>query len=127
VAVEVGGPPAVVAGSPALLQQLVTNLVHNAIVHNLDVGGRVSVRTHDLPEGMAVVIENTGPPVPADRVGVLTEPFQRGTERARGDDHAGVGLGLAIAERIAQAHDGSLVLTPRIDGGLIVTVWLPRG
>lgn len=126
VAVEVGGMPAVVSGSGALLQQLVTNLVHNAIVHNLDLGGRVAVRTHDLPEGLALVVENTGPVVPGERLTVLAEPFQRGTERARGDDHAGVGLGLAIAARIAQAHDGSLVLTPRPDGGLIVTVWLPR-
>ncbi|MFJ4253857.1 sensor histidine kinase [Microbacterium sp. NPDC090003] len=126
VTVEVGGVPAVVAGSAALLQQLVTNLVHNAIVHNLDFGGRVAVRTHDLPDGLAVVVENTGPAVDAERVGMLVEPFQRGAERARGDDHVGVGLGLAIAERIAQAHDGSLVLTPRADGGLIVTVWLPR-
>ncbi len=126
VTVEVGGVPAVVSGSAALLQQLVTNLVHNAIVHNLDFDGRVAVRTHDLPEGLAVVVENTGSVVSADRVEVLVEPFQRGAERARGDDHVGVGLGLAIAERIAQAHDGSLVLTPRPDGGLIVTVWLPR-
>lgn len=56
----------------------------------------------------------------------LTEPFQRGAERTRDEDHAGVGLGLAIAQRITQAHGGSLVLTPRADGGLIVTVWLPH-
>lgn len=127
VTVEIGGSPAHVTGSSALLQQLVTNLVHNAIVHNLAFDGRVAVRTHDRPEGMAIVVENTGAVVPPERVGVLVEPFQRGVERARSDDHAGVGLGLAIAERIAQAHDGSLVLTPRVDGGLIVTVWLPRG
>lgn len=126
VTVEISGAPAHVSGSAALLQQLVTNLVHNAIVHNLDVGGRVAVRTHDLPEGMAVVVENTGDVVAADRVAVLVEPFQRGAERTHGDDHVGAGLGLAIAERIALAHDGSLVLTPRPDGGLIVTVWLPR-
>jgi two-component system, OmpR family, sensor histidine kinase VanS len=126
VTVEVGGVPAVVSGSGALLQQLVTNLVHNAIVHNLDVDGRVAVRTHDLPEALAVVVENTGAVVDADRVAVLVEPFQRGAERARGDDHVGVGLGLAIAERIVRAHDGTLVLTPRPDGGLIATVWLPR-
>ena len=47
-------------------------------------------------------------------------------ERARGDDHAGIGLGLAIVQRIAQAHDGSLVLTARESGGMNVTVWLPH-
>ena len=54
----------------------------------------------------------------------LTEPFQRGTERIQAD-HAGVGLGLAIVKSITQAHDGSLILTPRPAGGLRVTVRLP--
>jgi two-component system sensor histidine kinase VanS len=57
-------------------------------------------------------------------VSTLTEPFQRGSERIR-TDHAGVGLGLAIVERITQAHEGSLTLTPRGAGGLCVTVRLP--
>ncbi len=115
-----------VRGSAALLQQLIANLVHNAIVHNLASGGRVAVRVHEYPESVALVVENTGPIVPPERLPSLVEPFQRGAERTRSDDHAGAGLGLAIAERITQAHDGSLVLTPRPDGGLIVTVWLPR-
>jgi two-component system sensor histidine kinase VanS len=56
-------------------------------------------------------------------VSTLTEPFQRGT-RTR-TDHAGVGLGLAIVNSIALAHDGTLTLTPRPEGGLCVTVRLP--
>jgi two-component system sensor histidine kinase VanS len=54
----------------------------------------------------------------------LTEPFQRGAERIRIDD-AGVGLGLAIVKTIAEAHDGTLILTPRSAGGLRVEVQLP--
>lgn len=126
VAVDVGGVAAPVLGSSALLQQLVTNLVLNAIVHNLPSGGAVAVRTHAMPDAVALVIENTGEMLPAHRVATLTEPFQRGAERTRDEDHAGVGLGLAIAERIAQAHGGTLVLTPRAEGGLIATVWLPH-
>ena len=57
-------------------------------------------------------------------VSTLTEPFQRGTERIRGD-HAGVGLGMAIVKSITQAHDGTLTLAPRAAGGLCVTVRLP--
>jgi two-component system sensor histidine kinase VanS len=125
ITIEVGGDPAPVRGSSALLQQLATNLVHNALVHNLSFGGRVAVRTHALPQAVALVIENTGEPITTHRVATLVEPFQRGAERTRSDDHAGVGLGLAIAQRITEAHDGTLVLTPRAEGGLIVTVWLP--
>ncbi len=126
VAVEVGGVAAPVLGSSALLQQLVTNLVLNAVVHNLPSGGAVAVRTHLQPHAVALVVENTGEVLPAYRVATLTEPFQRGAERTRSEDHAGVGLGLAIAQRITQAHGGTLVLTPRAEGGLIVTVWLPH-
>ena len=54
----------------------------------------------------------------------LPEPFQRGSNRLR-TGHAGVGLGLAIARSITQAHDGTLTLAPRDGGGLRVTVELP--
>jgi two-component system sensor histidine kinase VanS len=124
--IEVGGEPAMVRGSSPLLQQLATNLVHNALVHNLSFGGGVAVRTHTLPHAVALVVENTGEPITAHRVTTLVEPFQRGAERTRTEDHVGVGLGLAIAQRITEAHDGTLVLTPRAEGGLIVTVWLPH-
>jgi two-component system, OmpR family, sensor histidine kinase VanS len=57
-------------------------------------------------------------------VSTLAEPFLRGNERIRAE-HAGVGLGLAIVKSITQAHDGTLTLTPRVAGGLRVTVQLP--
>lgn len=126
VAVEVSGVPATVLGSSALLPQLVTNLVANAIIHNRTDGGSVAVRTHALPHAVALVVENTGAVLPASQVGTLVEPFQRGTTRTRGAEHAGVGLGLAIVQRITQTHGGTLVLTPRTGGGLIVTVWFPH-
>jgi len=126
VTIDVGGDTANVLGSPALLQQLITNLVHNAIVHNRPVDGTVVVRTHTLPHAVALVVENTGDVLPAHLVATLAEPFQRGADRTRSDDHGGVGLGLAIVQRIAQAHEGSLVLTARQGGGLNVTVWLPH-
>lgn len=126
VSLEVGGEAARVLGSPTLLQQLITNLVHNAVVHNRASGGLVGVRTHARAHAVALVVENTGEVLDPELVATLVEPFQRGAERGRDPDHAGVGLGLAIAQRITQAHDGSLVLTPRDGGGLHVTVWLPR-
>ena len=71
-----------------------------------------------------LTVENTGEKLPPELVTTLAEPFRRGTERIR-TDHAGVGLGLAIVKSIAQAHDGTLTVTPRDAGGLRVTVLLP--
>ena len=111
-------------GSPALLLQMATNLVHNAIVHNLPDQGTVWVTTSVHPESVVLTVENTGEKLTPQLVATLVEPFQRGTERIR-TDHAGVGLGLAIVKSITQAHDGTLTLTPRAAGGLCVTVQLP--
>jgi two-component system sensor histidine kinase VanS len=111
-------------GSHALLLQLTTNLVHNAIVHNLPERGSVWVRTSVNSKSVVLTVENTGEKLPPQLVSTLVEPFRRGTERIR-TEHAGVGLGLAIVKSIAQAHDGTLALAPRAAGGLCVTVRLP--
>jgi len=126
VRIETAGEVTRTVGSHALLLQLTTNLVHNAIVHNLPLQGSVWVSTHTLPAAASLSVENTGPVLSPELVATLVEPFQRGTERIR-TDHAGVGLGLAIVQSIAQAHDGTLTLTPRPAGGLCVTVRLPAG
>jgi two-component system sensor histidine kinase VanS len=124
VTIETSGDVATTIGSHALLLQLATNLVHNAIVHNLPDGGSVWVTTSAIPESAVLTVENTGDTLSHEIVATLAEPFQRGTERIR-TDHAGVGLGLAIVKSITQAHDGTLSLERRPDGGLRVTVALP--
>jgi two-component system sensor histidine kinase VanS len=121
---ETSGDITPTVGSHALLLQLTTNLVQNAIVHNLPEAGSVWVTTTLQPESVVVTVENTGERLTPQVVSTLDEPFLRGTERTR-TDHAGVGLGLAIVKSITQAHDGTLTLTPRAGGGLRVTVQLP--
>ena len=122
--IETAGDATPTIGSHALLLQLSTNLVHNAIVHNLPEAGTVWVTTATQPEGATLIVENTGERLSPQLVSALAEPFQRGTRRIRTDE-AGVGLGLAIAKSITQAHDGTLTLAPRTDGGLRATVQLP--
>ncbi len=122
--IETSGDPASAIGSHALLLQLTTNLVHNAIVHNLPEQGTVWVTAGLRPEAAVLTVENTGETLAPELISTLVEPFQRGTERIRAD-HAGVGLGLAIVKSITQAHDGTLTLVPRPGGGLRVTVQLP--
>ena len=125
VTIETSGAAAPATGSPTLLQQVTTNLVHNAIVHNLTRdGGHVWVTTGTRPDGALLTVENTGAHLTPALVATLVEPFQRGVGRAR-SDHAGVGLGLAIVDSIVRAHDGILTLTPRPTGGLRTTVELP--
>ena len=124
VTIETSGDMTPTIGSHALLLQLITNLVHNAIVHNLPEQGTVWVTTSVQPKNVVLSVENTGEKLTPQLVSTLVEPFFRGTERIR-THHAGVGLGLAIVESITQAHDGTLTLTPRAAGGLCVTVQLP--
>jgi two-component system sensor histidine kinase VanS len=124
VTIETCGDVTRTVGSHALLLQLTTNLVHNAIVHNLPEHGTVRVVTRVRPGSVELTVENTGDKLNPQRVSTLVEPFLRGTERIR-TDHAGLGLGLAIVKSIAQAHDGSLTLRPRAAGGLSVSAELP--
>jgi two-component system sensor histidine kinase VanS len=124
VTIETTGDVTPAFGSRPLLLQLTTNLLHNAIVHNLPESGTVHVGTA-RESGLAVLtVESTGEPLSAQQVATLTEPFQRGAARLR-THHNGVGLGLAIVKSITQAHDGTLTLAPREGGGLRVTVHLP--
>jgi two-component system sensor histidine kinase VanS len=126
ITLDVAGVTTPTLGSAALMLRMVTNLVQNAIVHNLPAGGTVTVHTEPQHDASVLRVENTGHPLPAELVPTLTEPFQRGTRRIRTDEHAGVGLGLAIVHSIVKAHDGTLDLTPRPAGGLLVTIRLPQ-
>jgi two-component system sensor histidine kinase VanS len=124
VTIETGGDVSHTTGSNELLLQMTTNLVHNAIVHNLPADGTVWVTTSAGPDTAVLTVENTGDRLTPYLVSTLVEPFQRGSRRVR-TDHPGVGLGLAIVRSIIQAHDGTLTLAPRDGGGLSVRVELP--
>jgi two-component system, OmpR family, sensor histidine kinase VanS len=122
--IETSGDATPTIGSPILLLQMATNLVHNAIVHNLPEQGTVWVTTSAHPKHVVLTVENTGAKLTPQLVSTLVEPFHRGSKRIR-TDHGGVGLGLAIVNSITQAHDGTLTLAPRAAGGLCVRVQLP--
>jgi signal transduction histidine kinase len=113
-----------VEGNRQLLEQLVANLLDNAIEHNVT-GGRVEVRT-TTAEGQAILsVTNDGLVIAAEELGRLQQPFQRlGTERTgHGDGH---GLGLSIVYAIASAHGGKLELGAPAEGGLRVRIELPE-
>jgi signal transduction histidine kinase len=117
-------PTWIVASQP-LLTRMIDNLLDNAILHNLD-GGWIRVATVVSGSTARLVVENGGDVLAQEEVAELGRPFRRlGVERT-GSDAAGAGLGLSIVAAIAEAHGGSLDLRARADGGLRVTVALPR-
>jgi signal transduction histidine kinase len=119
--VKLRSQPTPVVGDPVLLTLLVTNLVDNAVRHNVP-DGSVDVRV--TPDG-GLVVSNTGPEVPAERVPELFEPFRRITpDRTLSAD--GAGLGLSIVASIARAHTMTVTARPNPGGGLTVCCRLPR-
>jgi signal transduction histidine kinase len=112
--------PRTVVGDRVLLERLVTNLVQNAIRHNVR-GGQVWLRVADSP---ALEVRNTGPVVPNAEVPGLFEPFRRlGGDRT--GSQRGVGLGLSIVASVVKAHGGAVHAMSPAEGGLTVTVTLP--
>src|SRR4051794_32501864 len=77
VTIATSGAVTPAVGSPLLLLQLTTNLVHNAIVHNRPVDGTVWVTTSAHPESVVLTVENTGAPLSPQLVSTLVEPFRR--------------------------------------------------
>ncbi|WP_433621821.1 sensor histidine kinase [Nocardia sp. CA-120079] len=117
-----------VSGDPVLLERLAQNLVDNAIRYNVGEKGWVSIRSVSNGGNAQLVVENTGPIVPAFEVDGLFEPFRRlpSGERVAESAHApnsrGAGLGLSIVRSVAHAHGGEVRATARPEGGLTVTV-----
>ncbi|GGR41300.1 sensor histidine kinase [Streptomyces netropsis] len=115
--------PAVVQGNGVLLERIALNLVQNAVRYNTP-DGWVEVTTRSLPGQALLVVENTGPIVPAYEVDNIFEPFRRLRTERTGSDK-GVGLGLSIVRSVARAHGGRITAEPREGGGLIMRVVLP--
>jgi signal transduction histidine kinase len=114
---------AIVPGDALLLYQLVSNLVDNAIRHNV-IGGRIQVRLAASTTDATLTVTNTGPSVAPDQVSRLLQPFQRGTsDRAASPN--GLGLGLSIVADITEAHRAGLEILPRPEGGLTIRVSFP--
>jgi signal transduction histidine kinase len=115
--------PAAVLGDRGLVERLAGNLVENAVRHNVD-GGWVRVDTGTVDGRARLQVMNSGPVVPAEDVPGLFEPFRRHGPARTG--RRGAGLGLSIVRAVATVHGGTVGAQPRPDGGLVVTVDLPR-
>lgn len=120
---ELDAAPALIATVQAeWLAILARNLIDNALRYT-PAGGRVGVSVSDEANGIRLTVADNGPGVPAEKVARLGQRFQRLSPNLAD----GVGLGLSIAERIAERHRSRLEFGPGLDGrGLAVSVVLPR-
>ncbi len=114
--------PATTIGDPRLLERLITNLIDNAIRHNV-ASGRLAITTGTRDKRPFLSITNTGPSIPPDQLERLFEPFQRLAQRTGHNN--GHGLGLSIVRAIATAHHATLHASPTPGGGLTIEVAFP--
>ena len=106
---------------PALMRRAVRNLIENAIKY----GKAAEVSLEIAPASVAVVVRDTGPGIPEDRLADVFDPFTR-LETSRNRDTGGAGLGLALAQAIVREAGGEIALANRAQGGLEARITLPR-
>jgi len=115
--------PATVDGDPRLIEQLIQNLIDNAILHNMT-GGNVHLITA-MQDGHGVLaISNDGPLIPPTELERLFRPFER-LEPGRLHRKTGHGLGLSIVDAIATAHGATMTAGSRPEGGLAIEIAFP--
>jgi signal transduction histidine kinase len=114
---------ALTTGDPGLVERLLDNLLTNAVKHNR-VGGSIEVTTRSIEPQALLTVENSGPPIPADEVTRLFEPFQQLSSQNAGSP-GGLGLGLALARAVADAHGAAIRARARPTGGLRIDVVFP--
>jgi signal transduction histidine kinase len=115
--------PARTTGDPQLIERLIANLVSNAIRHNIP-GGRIDVATCMAAGRATFKIANTGPAIRTGEIPRLFRPFER-LSSGSGRPAEGVGLGLAIVQAIANAHEATVSARARTGGGLAISVAFP--
>ena len=115
--------PATAEGDPRLIEQLVKNLIDNAMLHNT-VGGEIHVATASHPEKAVLSISNDGPIIPPTELERLFLPFER-LEPGRRHHKTGHGLGLSIVDAIATAHGAIITARSRPQGGLSIEIAFP--
>ncbi len=121
VALDVGDQAVTLACRPVALRRALTNLVDNAVKY----GRRARVALQDGEDRIVITIDDDGPGIPQDFLEDAFKPFQR-LEASRSRETGGTGLGLTVARTVVRAHGGDITLSNREEGGLRVTITLPR-
>lgn len=115
---------AVVHGDADLLLDLLCNLVQNAAKASPP-DAPITVGLAETADTVALTVQDRGCGIPADQLARVTEPFYM-VDKSRARKQGGSGLGLALCQRIAAVHDGTLKIESQVGVGTTVTVTLPR-
>lgn len=115
---------AVVHGDADLLLDLLCNLVQNAAKAS-PAGMPVTVLLADAGDTVALTVQDHGCGIPADKLARVTEPFYM-VDKSRARKQGGSGMGLALCQRIAAVHGGTLQISSQVGVGTAVTVTLPK-
>jgi signal transduction histidine kinase len=110
-----------ILGNRETLQMLFTNLVHNAIKYNKK-KGLVVITLENTDHHAKVTVKDTGIGIPQEKLLMIFEQFYRAKEGKRVE---GSGLGLSIAKKVVEAHQGTIDVESEVGKGTVFTVWLP--
>jgi signal transduction histidine kinase len=117
---------AVVLADPDKLQQILLNLLTNAIKFTPS-GGAISVSCGGDGERLRIDVRDTGVGIPSEQLERVFDPFVQLDTQPVDTTQRGVGLGLAISRDLARAMDGELTVESVQGEGSVFTVELPRG
>lgn len=115
-----------VQADPDRLQQILLNLLTNAIKFTPD-GGTVTVEVQDADEHLDIAVHDTGVGISESDQARIFDPFVQGNSTDRPEDAGGVGLGLAISRDLATAMNGTLTVDSAEGEGATFTLTLPAG
>ncbi|MFK3937912.1 ATP-binding protein [Alkalihalobacillus sp. NPDC078783] len=109
---------------PDRMEQVLTNLLHNAIRHTEE-GGTVALNVRLFENSVELDVTDTGSGIPEEDLPFVFERFYKG-DKSRTRGRSGTGLGLAIAKNIISAHKGEVTVHSRMNKGTTFSIVLPR-
>jgi len=113
-----------IIGDKLRLRQVFTNLIVNAIKYNVE-GGKVVIKIENSPNGVLVVVEDTGIGIKPEEINKIFDRFYR-SDKSRKREVGGAGLGLSICKSIIEAHGGYIDVESEFGKGSKFSVWLPK-
>lgn len=113
-----------VKADPQRIEQVIINLVENAIKYNNE-GGKVIIHFEDTKKNIVISVRDNGPGIPPEHLSRIFERFYR-VDKSRSKERGGTGLGLAIVKHILNAHNTKITVESRVDKGTTFSFKLPK-